>query len=86
MIFRMFFICKNLGREYLKFGWLENIWSGGSYKLKYEVNKLVDKYEIVPPVQGASELTIRELTGLFEYLFYSYLFPSQINIVSPKHN
>ena len=48
------------------------------------MNKRVDKYEIVPPGQGASELTIGGLTGLCQYLFYSYLFPSQINIISEK--
>ena len=36
-----------------------------------------------PPQQGASD-PISGLTGLCVYLFYPNLFPSQINIISPK--
>ena len=36
-----------------------------------------------PPQQGDSD-PISGLTGLYVYLFYPNLFPSQINIISPK--
>ena len=36
-----------------------------------------------PPQQGPSD-PISGLTGLCVYLFYSHIFPSQINIISPK--
>ena len=36
-----------------------------------------------PPQQGASD-PISGLTGLCVYLFYPHIFPSQINIISPK--
>ena len=36
-----------------------------------------------PPQQGASD-PIGRLTGLCVYLFYPHIFPSQINIISPK--
>ena len=36
-----------------------------------------------PPQQGASD-PISGLTGLRVYLFYPHIFPSQINVISPK--
>ena len=48
------------------------------------MNKRVDKCQIVPPVQGASELTIRELTGLCEPLSILKYFLPKSTSFPPK--
>ena len=37
-----------------------------------------------PPLQQGASDPISGLTGLCVYLFYPHIFPSQINIISPK--
>ena len=48
-------------------------------------NRIISKKipDSPPPRQGAFD-PISELTGLCSYLFYSNLFPSQVNVISTK--
>ena len=65
---------------------LENIGFGGCQKLKYEVNTKSEEI-LIPetPTRSASD-PISGLTALCAYLFYSYLFLSQITIIFPEKN
>ena len=86
MSFEMFSNKQKWGRECLKIRRTEKL-CGILALLKVKIKRrksITKQIPDVPPLQkGVSEPIIRELTGIYAYLFYPNFFPSQINLISP---
>ena len=83
MTFRMLSMYKIQGGDVYNFEKMEIIGFRGSKNKNMEWIISRQTPDNPPPQQGNSDL-ISGLTGLCVYIFYPNLFPSQINIISPK--